>query len=209
MSYYKNDRGLSLSKGNLKLGNDTLIINMGPATDCPSAKKGLCKLGSKCYALKAEKVYPGCLPARQKQAEYWLSTPAKQIASDIMDLAKKHKKAFSTIKYVRFNESGDFYGQDDVHKLDRVAGYVRAMTGWIFCGYSARSDLDFSKVVSFIVKGSGHEKGNNGQTRAAKRGSRLFNELSREKGFTVCPGDCRSCSVCKVKNDTNVVFPLH
>ena len=56
MSNYRyND--LLLSNGNSKIGNDTMILNMGSAMNCPSKKLGLCKLGSKCYALKAEKLY--------------------------------------------------------------------------------------------------------------------------------------------------------
>lgn len=74
----------TLSKrGNLKIGKDTLIFNMGSAEDCPSLKNGYCKVGHRCYALKDEKIYPDCKPYRDRQATYWLNTQTKQIIEEI------------------------------------------------------------------------------------------------------------------------------
>ena len=94
--------------GNKKIGKDTLIFNMGSATNCPSKKLGLCKHCDKCYALKAEKMYPQVLPFRQKQEKYWLNTSIDLIIDDFVLALTKHKN----IKYVRFNESGDFHSDN-------------------------------------------------------------------------------------------------
>ena len=73
---------LEVSMGNLKIGKDTIIFNMGSATECPSRKNGMCKLGNKCYAIKAEISYPDCKPYRDRQKSYWLNSDIGQIISD-------------------------------------------------------------------------------------------------------------------------------
>jgi hypothetical protein len=46
------------SFGNLKQDGGTAIFNFCPSADCPSEKLGLCKLPGKCYAKKAERIFP-------------------------------------------------------------------------------------------------------------------------------------------------------
>ena len=60
--------------GNNKLPKTTVIFNMGPAKECPANALGLCELGKtgKCYAMKAERLYPQVLPYRIRQKNYWL-----------------------------------------------------------------------------------------------------------------------------------------
>lgn len=43
---------LEVKLGNKKIGNDTLIFNMGSAAECPSKSRGFCKLGKKCNLCK-------------------------------------------------------------------------------------------------------------------------------------------------------------
>ena len=209
MPYFKL-RGCQVSQGNLKLGRDTLIINMGSAKDCPSKRLGFCKLGLQCYAHKAEVLYKNVEPYRNRQAAYWVTRNAGAIASDLIDIINKLNKKSRVIKYIRFNESGDFYHQKDVQKLDKLASYVFAATGVIFYGYTARKDLDFTGLC-FHVKGSSNDAGNNGRT-IARHPDKLDGQSAYiEAGtqFARCPGDCRTCNLCKVRNGINIVFPLH
>jgi hypothetical protein len=210
---------LELSNGNSKLGDDTIILNMGTAHECPSAKLGLCKLGKACYALKAEKLYPQCKPYRDRQAEYWQTTQAADICRDFDAWFKSHPIIAKRIRWFRFNESGDFYSQQCIDKLDTIAKHLRKTYKVRTYGYSARADLDFSKA-SFACKGSGHDKGNNGKTMAykfdahekkaikAKPHKPLPFQYNQDK-FIVCPMDCKKCNICKTKNKVNVCFPLH
>jgi len=213
MPYFKN-AGLEVSQGNTKIGLDTLIFNMGSAETCPSKALGLCKLGKKCYAMKPERIYPGCLPYRDRQETYWKTASAKDIASALSEIINKRNKKQRVIDYVRFNESGDFWSQEDIAKLDTIAGYVRAETGVFIYGYTARKDLDFQGVVSFSVKGSGHSAGNNGEAIAVKA-SKLANLKHKGiyeqagKKYTVCLMDCSKCNFCKVHDGRNIVFPIH
>ena len=55
---------IKIKYGNLKLGDDTIIFNMGPALTCPSKRLNLCPIynesllvKAKCYAEKAEILY--------------------------------------------------------------------------------------------------------------------------------------------------------
>ena len=49
-------------RGNHKIGKDTLIFNMGPASLCPSKDRGLCQVAHKCYALRDERRYHHVVP---------------------------------------------------------------------------------------------------------------------------------------------------
>lgn len=199
--------GLRVSNGNAKIGSNTLIINMGSAHDCPSRKLGLCRIpDGKCYAKKPERIYPGCLPYRNAQASYWLNTSPQQICSDFDTLFSRHKCLKKRVKYLRFNESGDFYGQDCVDKLSFIATYIKKRFNIVTYGYTARADLTF-EGVNFNVKGSSHNKGN-GEciARKIKKGVKQYKENS--KTYFVCPGNCRNCKLCKVTK-FNIVIQLH
>ena len=191
--------------GNHKIGRDTLIFNMDSATDCRSKELGLCevcKAGKVCYALKAEIQYKQTLPFRRRQAEYWSSHSALIIALDIIDALQKHKK----IKYIRFNESGDFRKQFDITKMKLVAttvaekmhhSYGRDIR---FYGYTARKDLSFGLVYdcpSLVLNGSGFYLDN--KFTAVK-------ELTEGKKHS--KGDCRVCNYCKEfgKYDIEILY---
>lgn len=198
--------------GNTKLGMDTLIFNMGSATDCPSKALGLCKLCRVCYALKAERLYPGCLPYRTRQQGYWLKSDLTRVLHDFVILLSKGKRA-QNIKYLRLNESGDFHTQACVEKAELLARHLKALFGIKTYTYSARSDLDFSNCRALMVKGSGHDKGNNGRTIARPKAmlaapNHVTTTIDGHKYF-VCPADCRKCTMCKEHNNLNIVFAIH
>lgn len=207
---------LELSLGNSKLGDDTIIFNMGSASECPSAKLGYCKLGKHCYALKAETQYPSVGVYRNRQQAYWLNTSAHDIGNDIIN-ALKSKRArvngkliplIDKVKYFRFNEAGDFHTQACVEKLNIIASML-AYYDITTYGYTARKDLDVSGKL-FNCKGSGHDNGNNGKT-IARPQAVLWNETYEELGteYTVCPMDCTICDLCKTSDGLNIVFPRH
>lgn len=193
---------LRMKFGNHKLGDDTGIFNMGTAKDCPARKLGMCEVinkGIKCYAEKPEQQYPTVVPAyRENQRKYWETTPVERIVSDISQRINKRRKE---TRYIRFNESGDFYAQEDVDKLSIIAGHFKTI-GITTYGYTARQDLDFSRA-EFLVKGSGHDKGNNGTCRVILKGEPI------PEGFLVCPMDCRKCNLCKITVPHNIAFPKH
>jgi len=194
--------GLELKFGNHKLGDDTAIFNMGTAKKCPARILGLCITindGIKCYAEKAEDQYPTTVPlARCRQELYWKTNSALNI---IEYLNKKLDKRRKLTKYLRFNESGDFWCQEDITKLSTIAEFI-LLKGITTYGYTARSDLDFTGA-RFLVKGSGHNKGNNGQTAVIRKNDPI------PAGYIECPGSCKRCNLCKINIPHNIAFRKH
>ena len=186
---------MEVSKGNHKLGKDTLIFNMGPATDCPSRQAGFCKVADKCYAMKAERMYKQSLPYRRRQADYWKTNDASKIAAD---LNKHLKRKFKVpVAYVRFNESGDFYGQEDVEKLKAVARLVDIT----IYGFTARSDLNYEGLPDNLVINGSSFMVDNSFTAVPE------SEISSED--VKCEGNCRECDKCKSKNGLAIKVAYH
>jgi len=194
---------LRIKFGNHKLGDDIAIFNMGPAKSCPSRQLNLCETinqGIKCYAEKAEDQYPTTVPAfREAQERYWRNTPQEKIANDIIKKINNRKKL---TRHLRFNESGDFFSQEDVDKLSFIADAVETHCGVHTYGYTARSDLDFS-AAKFLVKGSCHDKGNNGQCIVINKTETV------PEGYIECPGSCKRCNLCKINTKINIAFRKH
>lgn len=184
---------IKVSNGNKKIGNDTLIINICSATDCPSREKGLCKVADRCYAMKAERCYPQVLPYRRYQETYWDLNNPKKIAEDLVKIIKNKK---NKINYVRFSEAGDFRGQDDVWKMKELA---KAIPNVIFYGYTARNDLVYDDIPdNMVVNGSGFMISNS------------FTAVPEIlEGDTSCPGDCRKCDLCKHAQGHNIKVLYH
>ena len=226
---YYSHGGCELSLGNTKIGDDTLILNMGPAFGCPSDRLGKCACSAVCYAKKAEVQYPGARAYRRRQKFYWLQTSADKIAQDIAHVLVNKKfrdretgklsPLVNKIKYLRLNQSGDFWSQKCVNKLDHIARELKKYDVFTYT-YTARDDLHFENC-NFAVKGSGHGHGNNGRTDVALPGAiksctgedgryyhtDFINKTTRV--YTICPGDCSKCTLCKEFNGLNIVFPLH
>ena len=226
---YYSHNGCELSLGNLKIGEDTLILNMGPAYGCPSDTLGKCACSAVCYAKKAEKQYPGARAYRRRQKFYWLQTSADDILNDIKHILenKRFRETYSNrlrplkqkIQYLRLNESGDFWSQKCVNKLDHIARGLRREYNIITYTYTARDDLHFENC-HFAVKGSGHFHGNNGacivrtqavidENKSGQGNAYIEKFHGHTRYFAICPGDCSKCILCKEFNNLNIVFPLH
>jgi hypothetical protein len=203
MKQYYQINGLRVKRGNNKLGTDTLILNMGPARTCPAQK--FCKVRKDCYALRDEELYPGVEPYRQSQAQYWLNTGAWDIIRDFDLLFEKYSE-LTEIKYLRFNESGDFWSQECVQKLETIARHLKLSYDITTYGYTAREDLKFNLVSFFSVKGSSNDSGNNGRTEVINSANEL-RDLG--EGWTLCPADCSQCDLCKVPDKLNIAFFNH
>ena len=143
------------SFGNKKLPRTTAIFNMTSVRDCPSLKLGMCqaivkdKLGNDkcvCYSQVAERLYKNVLPYRDRQNDFWNECLARGRESGATDFVRELIKSRkpSNIKYLRFNESGDFQGQHDVYLVFMIAHKLWKHHGIVTYGYTARQDLDFT-----------------------------------------------------------------
>ena len=186
---------MRISNGNKKIGKDTFILNMTSATDCPAKRRGLCAITGICYAMKAERQYPACLLFRRAQDMMFHAITANKIAESIITRAAGKRVR---IRFLRFSEAGDFKNQRDVNKMSKIAELLEP-AGIRVYGYTARRDLDFSKISkNMIVNGSSFMVSNN------------F-EAVREPsaGDVVCPGNCRTCHMCKSNNGLNIKVMYH
>ena len=190
---------IKYTKGNTKLPKTTYIINMQTATDCPSRKRGLCPIvndGGECYAQRPEVFRPNCLPFREYQHEAWIGNTAGSIARQL--LAASARSRVHKMKALRFFEAGDFESQADVDKLERLAAELSPY-GVVVYGYSARIDLDFSKVRHAVITGSSFM---------------IHNEFVAVKEFTAehrnrCPGNCRTCDKCQKRYGETIYVKYH
>ncbi len=186
-----------VSSGNIKLPKQTAIFNMGPATYCPSKAMGLCKAYSKkgkhiCYAKKSENASrPNVLKKRLKQMKYWKNVTAEDFAWQF--LLVNSLKAVPW-KYLRFNESGDFWTQECLEKANTIAMILARYGIKTYC-YTHRSDLDYTNIKHLIVSSS------NFQDQNIPNAFYIVEDVKKEKpkGWSVCKGDCRICNKCYVR----------
>lgn len=183
--------------GNEKAGDDTLLINMGSATLCSArAECRVLKDGRKCYPAQVEKRHPVVRTYRDRQEAYWRASAKERIAEDL--LGKIARRTIPT-RFLRFNESGDFWTQECVEKLSYIARELKSAAAITTYGFTARHDLDFSRA-EFLVKGSGHDRGNNG------RAIVVDGEDAVPDGYVRCPENCRVCNVCMCDSKVDIAF---
>jgi len=190
---------LIAKRGNKKLPSSTAIFNMHPAHNCIAKKLGLCKAaeqGAKCYAFKAEYLYPNVLPYRKRQEKFWKKISAEKFANQFMAINAVKRKKFTML---RLSESGDFFDQTSVDKAEEIAKRLNTSNIKMYT-YTSRSDLNFSKCENLIVVGSGFmKKGLAGQFNIVK------NLKNRPKGFGICPMNCRKCNRCSTRGMKTIV----
>lgn len=183
-----------ISAGNSKLPKYCAIYNLGSAKRCPSRYLGLCKVCSVCYARKAEIQYPACLPYRERQASLWHGIAADDFVSEFVEINSRKRTKFTEL---RFNESGDFWSQDCINKMEQIAKLLTPYGITVYT-YTARQDLNFSDVHFLTVNGSGFM---------------VSNKFTAVKSFTGnglrCLGDCSKCNFCKVTNGMEIEIEIH
>ncbi|MBW2081636.1 MAG: hypothetical protein JRI39_00780 [Deltaproteobacteria bacterium] len=162
---------------------------------------GLCKVSKHCYAYADENTYRSVERYRNRQQIYWRKKSAREITADLAQIiAAVYGRYGFLIDKIRFNESGDFFSQRDVYKLNFVTENLRGIyPHLIVYGYTARYDLDYRGIV-FRVKFSGYPNGPWGSTY-------VMPENQIPKGSPVCPGSCKKCSLCAT-SAADIIFPL-
>jgi hypothetical protein len=201
--------------GNKKLPSSTLIINMSSAQECSMREQ--CQFSAKefsgngkCYALKAERMYPNVRNSRALQTEYWRTTDNKQKLKDFADLFRKHPRKMNTITAVRFNESGDMRevgkgGEEDLAFLIELAKTYGSI---VFYTYTHNKELmrdvwvtDLPDNLAINLSYKNYKNGFNS--------FRLDTEYNLSDNVIECCGDCRVCSLCQENGNLNIAVSLH
>jgi hypothetical protein len=152
------------SIGNAKLSDDTLIINFTSALGCPSL--AMCPVTQKaCYAVAGENRLPDVRRKNIKVQNLWREALRKAISGKsndpiekVFNIAKlyietlnaknskgeyKYKKP---LRFVRFNEAGDFPHQRILDAAARFAEFAKNY-GIMCMAYTSNAKLDFTKVA--------------------------------------------------------------
>ena len=124
-----------LSTGNKKLKGTKevrfLIFNLPAVKTCPYRTKHCEKF---CYARKAERVYPGCLPCREKNLAASKCQSFDYDMKRIIERRLKNKTYKNAKKiYFRIHESGDFYSQSYFDSWVKIA---TAFPSVVFLAYT-------------------------------------------------------------------------
>ena len=181
---------------------------MGSSLGCPSGELGLCDLyKSKCYAHKAEKLYPQVKPFRELQSEIWLNNDAFTIFEALyFTIQKNHiSRAKNKIKYIRFNESGDFYTKNCLNKLIQIANlFENSDLNIKIYTYTHRSDLLDDNTYKIIPKNLTINTSN-----FERKNMNSFNVSNKLAKKLNCIMDCNKCSLCKVTHGKKITVLSH
>lgn len=139
------------SIGNSKLDDQTLIINFTSALGCPSINS--CPITQKaCYAVAGENRLKNVRRKNLIMQNLVLHARSKNLLDGLFDIAElyiiesnEHTK--KPIKYIRYNEVGDFIDQDMLIKAAKFSKMVRDKYGIISMAYTANTRIDPSQIV--------------------------------------------------------------
>lgn len=208
---YVNNSVMPVKIGNEKIGDDTLIINTNHALNCYCSKKGYCNMKKDCYAKKSSNTYVNsCLYNLAAEINF-KNLSAEKIISDIEEVINS---ADSDIKFIRFNEAGDFINYDLFKKANKIATYFMKKYDIISYTYSHNKELEEyitdiynSNIVlnySYDVKTSLDVK-----KCIVINKSDIYNYIN-DNNYVICGGVCSNCSYCKNKQEKRtVIFVNH
>lgn len=209
---YVNNNVMPVKIGNEKIGDDTIIINTNHALNCYCSKKGYCNIKKDCYAKKSSSTYVNsCLYNLAAEINFKnLST--EKIISDIEGVINS---ADSDIKFIRFNEAGDFINYELLFKkANKIATYFIEKYDIISYTYTHNKELEEyitdiynSNIVlnySYDVKTLLDVK-----KCIVINKSDIYNYIN-DNNYVICGGVCSNCSYCKNKKEKRtVIFVNH
>lgn len=197
--------------GNEKIGDDTIIINTNHALNCYCSKKGYCNMKKDCYAKKSSNTYVNsCLYNLAAEINF----KNLSVEKIIFNIEEVINSADSDIKFIRFNEAGDFINYDFFKKANKIATYFMKKYDIISYTYTHNKELEEyitdiynSNIVlnySYDVKTSLDVK-----KCIVINKSDIYNYIN-DNNYVICGGVCSNCSYCKNKKEKRtVIFVYH
>lgn len=193
---------LNVSRENKKLVPNAetafIIWNLPARITCPYATEH-CKAA--CYAVKAEKAYPACLPSRQRNFDAARRPDfADNMAETILHIAHGTKKPRIV---VRIHESGDFFNQAYVDAWLNVMERCKADKRIQFIAYTKSFKFFDGKKLprNFSLRASIWDDTTPAQLEyVARNGWNIYtavDEFRPGDKFTRCRcADCATCRKC-------------
>lgn len=141
------------SIGNAKLSDDTLIVNFTSGLNCPSVK--VCPVSqSACYAVAGEIRLPAVRRKNMMVQNMWKRAIKNNMIGEVFGIAQMYidilQKTKKPIKYIRFNEVGDFINQKLLDAAALFAYEMKKNYGVSSMAYTANNRLDFTKEIAGI-----------------------------------------------------------
>ena len=196
--------------GNLKIGDDTIILNVNHALNCFSSKNNYCENCNCCYAKKSSTNYKNsCLYGLASEINF-----NRLSVNQIIKAIEKTIKEAKNIKFIRFNEIGDFKSFNQFLKANEVAKYFFEAYDIVTYTYTHNKELLKHKEViknSYIIMNWSIKAGEGFKSAiTCNNPSDLPKYLSEPDKYIICKGKCHNCSYCKDKDDLRtVVFINH
>lgn len=139
------------SIGNAKLSDDTLIINFTSALQCPSIT--VCPVTQMaCYAVAGEVRLPNVRKKNLMVQNMWVRALKNDSLGEVFGIAQMYidilKKTKKPIKYIRFNEVGDFINQKILDAAALFSYEMKKMYGVSSMAYTSNNRLDFTKQIN-------------------------------------------------------------
>lgn len=207
--YYVANSIMPVKVGNLKIGNDTLIINMNHSLNCYCSKKGYCKLYNKCYAKKSSNTYiNSCLYNIASEINF-NKLPVGKIISDIETVILNAK---TPIKFIRFNEAGDFISYKHFKKANEIATYFKNKYNII--SYSYTHNIELEEYISeinnsnIVINYSYNVKTDLPVKKCIVINETKIKNYVNDPNYIICTGSCTNCSYCKNQKDKRIVIFL-
>lgn len=161
---YSKFKGLTVGHGNLKLDKSIGIFNL------PAGKEYTCsQTCPKCFAIKAQKLYPTVLPCRLRN---WERSKDDNFVSDMVELIRKAK-----FKTFRIHESGDFYDQEYVDKWQRIINALPRVRFYCYTKENIELTGKNINIVRSILPGGEFNYG----------GNIFLAKMQSKYRFPVCP----------------------
>lgn len=195
---------LNLSYGNTKTGKGILIWNLLAIVTCIGSTA---ECRNKCYARKAERLYPNVLPSR---TENKIEADSNEFVNNMIFTIQKASKRKGFTGLFRIHESGDFYNQQ---YLDAWKSIAKAFPDIKFLAFTKSWQLDLQankpNNLNIVYSEFADTKvfKENMPLAIAKKGVQP-SDLNKKR--FLCPGSCATCSLCwTLKNDETVFFEMH
>lgn len=178
-----------VSSGNMKV--KFANVSLVPIKDCTNCE--LCK--TKCYALKAYRLYPSVRNAWSNNSKAFRTNP-----NEACSFVSGYINGTKT-KYFRIHVAGDFLNQEH---LDSWVETAKENNKTKFLSFTKAYDLNYSKVpgnmnIMFSVWPG---MKNNVPTEFPKA------YVGKIEGVYHCHGKCHECKVCW-ETKQNIYFDLH
>jgi hypothetical protein len=172
-------------------------FNLPAKLTCPGSTE-FCR--SKCYACKAERIWPAVLPYRTRNFE---ASKSSSFVNDICIELEKIQSSKKATKFFRLHESGDFYSQAYLDKWSAIAKIFPSVK---FLAFTKSFHLDFSripanlKIVYSVMQDT---------SVPVPEGPKAYAGLTVEGSFE-CVGHCDNCVKCwSLKPSKSVYFSIH